>query len=67
MLRKLYIESTTKYNLNCKMCFRHTWFDELIWDLSLEDYRQVLATMPKSVETIFFGGYLWAEGVLSCP
>ena len=56
MLRKLYIEPTTKCNLNCKMCFRHTWFDEPICDLSLDDYRHVLATMPKSVETIFFGG-----------
>ena len=56
MLKKLYIEPTTKCNLNCKMCFRHTWFDEPIRDLSLEDYRQVLATMPKSVETVFFGG-----------
>ena len=56
MLRKLYIEPTTKCNLNCKMCFRHTWFDEPICDLSLEDYRHVLETMPKSVETVFFGG-----------
>ena len=56
MLRKLYIEPTTRCNLNCKMCFRHTWFDEPMCDLSLEDYRQVLDTMPKSVETVFFGG-----------
>ena len=56
MLKKLYIEPTTKCNLNCKMCFRHTWFDEPICDLSLEDYRQVLSTMPKTVQTIFFGG-----------
>ena len=56
MLKKLYIEPTTKCNLNCKMCFRHTWFDEPICDLSLEDYRRVLETMPKTVETIFFGG-----------
>ena len=56
MLRKLYIEPTTKCNLNCKMCFRHTWFDEPICDLSLEDFRRVLDTMPSSVETIFFGG-----------
>ena len=56
MLRKLYIEPTTKCNLNCKMCFRNTWFDEPICDLSLEDYRHVLQTMPKSVETVFFGG-----------
>ena len=38
------------------MCFRHTWFDEPFCDLSLEDYRHVLDTMPKSVETVFFGG-----------
>ena len=56
MLRKLYIEPTTKCNLNCKMCFRHTWFDEPICDLSLEDFRHVIDTMPSSVETIFFGG-----------
>ena len=56
MLRKLYIEPTTKCNLNCKMCFRHTWFDEPFCDLSLEDFKRVLATMPRSVETIFFGG-----------
>ena len=56
MLRKLYIEPTTKCNLNCKMCFRHTWFDEPICDLSLEDFQKVLDTMPSSVETIFFGG-----------
>jgi len=56
MLKKLYIEPTTKCNLNCKMCFRNTWFDEPICDLSLEDYRRVLQTMPKTVETIFFGG-----------
>ena len=56
MLRKLYIEPTTKCNLNCSMCFRNTWFDEPICDLSLEDFRHVIATMPSSVETIFFGG-----------
>ena len=38
------------------MCFRHTWFDEPMCDLSLEDYRRVLAEMPASVETVFFGG-----------
>ena len=56
MLRKLYIEPTTKCNLNCKMCFRHTWFDEPMCDLSLDEFRHVLDTMPKTVETIFFGG-----------
>ena len=56
MLKKLYIEPTTKCNLNCKMCFRHTWFDEPFCDLSLEVYRRVIQDMPSSVETVFFGG-----------
>ena len=53
MLRKLYIEPTTKCNLNCKMCFRHTWFDEPMCDLSLEDYRRAIDTM--GVDRILFG------------
>ena len=56
MLKKLYIEPTTKCNLNCKMCFRHTWFDEPMCDLSLEDFRKIIDSMPGSVETVFFGG-----------
>ena len=56
MLKKLYIEPTTKCNLNCKMCFRHTWFEEPMCDLSLEDFRRAIDTIPKTVETIFFGG-----------
>ena len=56
MLKRLYIEPTTKCNLNCKMCFRNTWFDEPICDLSLKDFRHVIQTMPSSVETVFFGG-----------
>ena len=56
MLKKLYIEPTTKCNLKCKMCFRNTWFDEPICDLSLEDFRRIIDTMPPTVETVFFGG-----------
>lgn len=56
MLKKLYIEPTTLCNLNCKMCFRHTWFDESFSHMDMADFRRALETMPKSVETIFFGG-----------
>ena len=56
MLKKLYIEPTTRCNLNCKMCFRHTWFEEPNCDLSLEQVGEVLDSMPVSVETVFFGG-----------
>ncbi|MBR6800171.1 MAG: SPASM domain-containing protein [Eubacteriaceae bacterium] len=56
MLRKLYIEPTNKCNLNCKMCFRNTWFDEAICEMTLEEYKYVLESMPHTVEKIFFGG-----------
>lgn len=56
MLKKLYIEPTTLCNLNCKMCFRHTWFDEKFCHMSMENFRRALETMPRSVETVFFGG-----------
>ena len=56
MLRKLYIEPSTLCNLNCKMCFRHTWFDESFGHMRMEDYRRALDTMPPTVETVFFGG-----------
>ena len=49
MLRKLYIEPTTKCNLNCKMCFRHTWFDEPMCDLSLEEYKAISPVFDDSV------------------
>jgi len=56
MLKKLYIEPTTLCNLNCKMCFRHMWFDENLCHMSMEVFKRILSTMPKSVETVFFGG-----------
>lgn len=55
-LRKLYIEPTSACNLQCPMCFRHTWFDEQICDMPYEVYEQVMEGLPLSVETIFFGG-----------
>ncbi len=55
-LKRLYIEPTSKCNLKCEMCFRHTWFDETFCDLPLSTYKRVLETMPEEVETIFFGG-----------
>ena len=56
MLKKLYIEPTTRCNLDCKMCFRHAWFDEPMCELSLDDFRGIIETMPRSVHTVFFGG-----------
>lgn len=55
-LKKLYIEPTSDCNLDCKMCFRHTWFDEEPGHMTYANFEKTLATMPKEVETIFFGG-----------
>ncbi len=55
-MKKLYIEPTSYCNLDCKMCFRHTWFDEEFCDLPLDAFEKVMDTMPKTVKTIFFGG-----------
>lgn len=55
-LNKLYIEPTSHCNFNCKMCFRHTWFDESPSHMNFADFETILSGLPSSVETIFFGG-----------
>jgi|GEM_PF-4935837 len=55
-LNKLYIEPTTKCNFHCSMCFRNTWFDEMFADMSWTVYERTIATMPDTVNTVFFGG-----------
>jgi len=55
-LKKLYIEPTSDCNLQCEMCFRHTWFDEAICDMRYEVFEHILKTLPDETETIFFGG-----------
>jgi len=55
-LRRLYIEPTSRCNLNCLMCFRRTWFDETPGHMMLDNFRRALDSAPDTVETIFFGG-----------
>ena len=55
-LKKLYIEPTSKCNLNCTMCFRKTWIDEAFADMDEAVFDNTMATMPDDVETVFFGG-----------
>lgn len=55
-LKKLYIEPTSKCNLNCRMCFRNSWVGEQFADMDLSTFDAVIRTMPQTVETIFFGG-----------
>lgn len=55
-LKKLYIEATSDCNLQCEMCFRHSWFDEDIGEMPFEVFEKVMKSLPLSLETIFFGG-----------
>lgn len=56
ILKKLYIEPTSYCNLQCKMCFRNTWFDENFCELDYNVFDTLLDTIPKETEKIFFGG-----------
>ena len=55
-LRRLYLEPTSRCNLNCAMCFRKSWVDEQAGDMEEATFRAVLSHLPESVETVFFGG-----------
>ena len=55
-LRRLYLEPTSRCNLNCAMCFRKSWVDEEAGDMDEATFRAVLAHLPPGVETLFFGG-----------
>ena len=55
ILKKLYIEPSSFCNLKCTMCFRKSWFDESLADMSMTVFSRIIETMPQSVESIFFG------------
>ena len=56
-IKKLYIEPSSRCNLNCVMCFRNSWFDEGFGDLPLDVYKDVLDDPAiESAHTVFFGG-----------
>lgn len=57
-IKKLYIEPTTKCNLDCKICPRNTWTDETIGDMDIELFKTLLEQVKNidSIETISFGG-----------
>ena len=57
IIRKLYIEPTSRCNLNCAMCFRHTWVGESTGDLPYEVFARVLADpCLDGCATVLFGG-----------
>ena len=57
-IQKIYLEPTTRCNLDCAMCARHTWTDEETGDMSRETSERILDAVREldSVETLFFGG-----------
>ena len=56
-IRKLYVEASSRCNLACKMCFRHSWVGEQFGDLDPAVFTRVTDDPALSgTETIFFGG-----------
>ena len=56
-IRKLYIEASSRCNLACKMCFRHSWVGERFGDLDPAVFARLMDDPVLSgTETVFFGG-----------
>ena len=56
-IRKLYVEASSRCNLACKMCFRHSWVGERFGDLDPDVFARVMDDpVLSTVETVFFGG-----------
>lgn len=56
-IKKVYVEITTRCNLNCKMCFRRFWKDKIL-EMSFDDFKLVLDNLKDfpQLETIYLGG-----------
>lgn len=57
-IRKIYIEPTSNCNLNCTMCPRNSWTNEMIGSMDMNMYQVLIAQAREisSLDTIFFGG-----------
>ena len=56
-IRKLYVEASSRCNLACKMCFRHSWVGESVGDLDPAVFARLLDDpVLADTETVFFGG-----------
>jgi tungsten cofactor oxidoreducase radical SAM maturase len=56
-IKRIYIELTNRCNLDCEMCFRHTW-DTIEGDMDLDllkSIREQVNELP-TLEQVFFGG-----------
>ena len=57
-IKKLYIEPTSRCNLNCVMCFRNSWINEGLGDLEMPTFYKIIEDSEalKDTETVCFGG-----------
>lgn len=58
-LKKVYVESTSLCNLDCRMCVRHGWREPLGW-MSVERFERIVAGLPArsaAPVTLTFGGF----------
>ena len=56
-IRKLYVEVSSRCNLACKMCFRHSWIGERFGDLDPAVFARLMDDPALAeTETVFFGG-----------
>lgn len=57
-IKKLYFEVTSNCNLNCKMCFRHTWINEQHGNMELEIFKKCISDKEalKDLKIVCFGG-----------
>jgi len=57
-IKKLYIEPTTRCNLSCTKCFRHSWINESVGDIDLATFYRAIDDKAalKNTKTVFFGG-----------
>jgi len=56
-IRKLYVEASSRCNLRCMMCFRHSWVGEHFGDLDPAVFARVMDDpVLSAAETIFFVG-----------
>jgi MoaA/NifB/PqqE/SkfB family radical SAM enzyme len=55
---RIYVEPTTRCNMNCAMCQRHTWTDAPA-DMHPEIFKKILAALEECepVPTVVFGGF----------
>ena len=56
-IQKLYVEASSRCNLACKMCFRHSWVGERFGDLDPAVFSRLMDDpVLFEAETVFFGG-----------